>query len=340
MHRLLLPMLPLLLLLGGSLHAQGPDTLFLDREQRECARDTAYYYRIYEPLDDTLYAVADYFRWGVLHMEGRMIGYRQGALKEGPFRYYYETGAPQAAVSYVRNEEEGEYRSWYPDGKLQSKGQYGLGRRVGIFTTWYSDGNLESEGGYRNNERHGPWTYWHPNGAVKGKGVFDRNVESGHWEWRYEDGELEGMGEFDPITAKGERTWYDRSGRVCANEMLLESTIVEGTYIAEDGSEHHDTKLAYSKPRPADLDDSEEMTKYFAKLVEYPEEAGGRTGYVILSAIIDRTGAISDMRIEMSTNDLFDAAARAAVRAVEWRPGIRHGIAAMDYVVVPLVFKP
>ena len=78
------------------------------------------------------------------------------------------------------------------------------------------------------------------------------------------------------------------------------------------------------------------------KKLHYPELAkkAGIEGRVVLDVHISRNGDIRDIKVKESLGKSgCDEAAIAAVRVVEWNPGVKKNKAVSSWVSIPVVFK-
>lgn len=75
------------------------DTVWLNKMQKECYKDTATYYRVIK-IDKTLnYLVNDYYLTGELYMKGTLTSLKPEA-REGNFHWYYKGGQKKRMYTY------------------------------------------------------------------------------------------------------------------------------------------------------------------------------------------------------------------------------------------------
>jgi TonB family protein len=75
--------------------------------------------------------------------------------------------------------------------------------------------------------------------------------------------------------------------------------------------------------------------------VKYPAEAVKKKleGEVIVAALIDETGKIAEIKVESSTEQIFNDAAMTAVRQTEFEPATWEGKPIKKWFTVPIRFK-
>ncbi|MET0299332.1 MAG: TonB family protein, partial [Flavitalea sp.] len=74
---------------------------------------------------------------------------------------------------------------------------------------------------------------------------------------------------------------------------------------------------------------------------QYPEDAveNGIQGTVVVQFIVDREGAVSDVRILSGPKELQEAAIKVIKKSGKWEPGIQNGRKVPSYKKQPIVFK-
>lgn len=90
------------------------DTIYYDANWEETVKDSAEYYRISEKKE-RLYHVRDYYLSGALQMEGNYTSFDPD-IREGYFKWYYESGQKFAEGNFVHGQREGLWTFWFPDG--------------------------------------------------------------------------------------------------------------------------------------------------------------------------------------------------------------------------------
>ncbi len=74
---------------------------------------------------------------------------------------------------------------------------------------------------------------------------------------------------------------------------------------------------------------------------EYPREANGREGSVVIRILISDTGHVDEVAIVRATPaGLFDASAIAAFSAARFSPGYLNGVAVKSQLTVEVQYTP
>jgi TonB family protein len=74
-------------------------------------------------------------------------------------------------------------------------------------------------------------------------------------------------------------------------------------------------------------------------LYPYESRTAGESGRVVVEFIVDRSGAVVDLRVTESTGALFSVVALKAVARWKFEPALRGGRAVRFRMVVPIVFN-
>lgn len=85
-----------------------------------------------------------------------------------------------------------------------------------------------------------------------------------------------------------------------------------------------------------------ELLGFFAKNINYPEIAirAGVEGKVILSFVVDKSGAINDAKVLKGIGAGCDEEALRVIKSMpRWKPGKQNGNAILTRISVPVVFK-
>ena len=84
------------------------------------------------------------------------------------------------------------------------------------------------------------------------------------------------------------------------------------------------------------------MDKWVYQYVKYPQEAvdQGISGRVMVSFIIDETGAVTDVKVTRGADPLLDAeAVRVVAASPKWKPGRHRGKKVKTAVTIPVEFR-
>ena len=86
----------------------------------------------------------------------------------------------------------------------------------------------------------------------------------------------------------------------------------------------------------------EEMMKFLAANVKYPEEAysQGIEGRVVLTFIVEVDGTITNVKVSKKVNELLDAEAIRVVNSMpKWKPGKQNGKEVRVKYTIPVIFR-
>jgi len=91
----------------------------------------------------------DFFEWCERDRGETLGAGGQEAVKHGPFRVFWESGALRQLGGYLEGRAEGEWRSWHHDGRLAERGAFSAGLREGLWERWTPDGRPRAQERYR-----------------------------------------------------------------------------------------------------------------------------------------------------------------------------------------------
>jgi len=87
-----------------------------------------------------------------------------GAVKHGPWRFYFPNGQLQREGYYSNGRKSGRFTSWHTSGVKTSEGIYKKDRKFGIWREWTPAGHLRMETPYVESEIHGYRYFFYSNG--------------------------------------------------------------------------------------------------------------------------------------------------------------------------------
>lgn len=99
--------------------------IYLDSTWNETTSENYKYYRIVTDYysEKDLYAIKDYYKSGVLQMEGTSKT-KDANSKEGEFVFYYENGNKKEVTNYIKSRPNGKSSEWYENGNKKLEGEY------------------------------------------------------------------------------------------------------------------------------------------------------------------------------------------------------------------------
>jgi len=117
----LLALFPILLFSQNS----SDKIIYFDSSGKETSKENQTSYRIIKDYstEKDLYQIKDYYKSGVLKMDGTSKT-KDGFSKEGKYVYYYENGNKKTAENYFKGRLKGDFKEWYENGNLKLEGEY------------------------------------------------------------------------------------------------------------------------------------------------------------------------------------------------------------------------
>lgn len=156
---------------------------------------------------------------------------------------------------------------------------------------------------------------------------------------------LEGQGEHDFHQTKKNAqkyteflNWRENSGNYKRSETADSVKIapeLDPTFVYEETNDSLEQKPAFTGGDAA-------MTKYLANTVKYPAIAqeNGVEGQVMVSAIVEPDGSLSDFKIAKSVDPSLDREALRVVKTMpKWEPGKRKEKAVRVRTSIPVTFR-
>lgn len=129
------------------LSVSGQDTTFFNSRWQKTTKDSAAFYRLIE-RDSLGLRFDDFYINGILQMTGYSLT-SDSLLKDGFFRYYFESGKLSLEGSFSKNVRTGNWKMYYPDGQLY------------CLTNYTAKGDIDGEE-----------NYFYPDGKVKRSDIY------------------------------------------------------------------------------------------------------------------------------------------------------------------------
>lgn len=83
-----------------------------------------------------------------------------------------------------------------------------------------------------------------------------------------------------------------------------------------------------------------EMQSFITRNINYPEEAGGEQGRVIVEFVVNKDGSISDVKVIRGLNEVLDKEAARVIQSMpNWKPGKQRGKTVRVRYSVPVMFR-
>jgi antitoxin component YwqK of YwqJK toxin-antitoxin module len=270
--------------------------IYLDSLWKETPEGNHKYYRIIESYDSQkrLYKIKDYYKSGVLKMEGNSET-TEILSSEGEFVFYYENGNKKRIVNYNKNRPIGKEEQWYENGTKKSEREY-----------------FESKNNIRNNYKL--YQYWNSEGkqtVIDGNGYYEEKSENHSDSGTIKNGFKEGI-------------WKGKYNKNCKYiETYKEGEIVSGVSTDENNKEYKYTEL---ESRPEPKGGLQNFYNYIAKNFKIYKEHEKIKGTIITSFIVDIDGKIIEPKTIQSINDTLDYEAIDVITSYKkWIPGKLRG---------------
>lgn len=254
------------------------------------------YYRIIESYDSQrgLYKIKDYYKSGILQMEGNsktddLFTY------EGEFIYYYENGNKKEIVNYNKSKRIGKFEQWHENGNKKTEGEY-----------------FESKNGIQNSLKINQ--YWNPDGkqtVTNGNGYLEDIDEKHSDSGSYKNGFKEGI-------------WKGVYNKNCKyTETYKEGKIISGISTDENNKEYEYDELE-NKPEPKG--GIQNFYKYIGKNFKIYKGDENVKGTIIIAFIVDKDGQIVEPQIVQSLKQSLDDEAMDVITSFKkWIPGKQRG---------------
>lgn len=268
--------------------------IYLDSTWNETTSENYKYYRIIKDYysDKDLYLIKDYYKTGVLQMEGTSRT-KDANSKEGEFVFYYENGSKKAVTNYMKSR---------PNGKNSE---------------WYENGNKKLEREYIEDEKKRTTQikinqFWDTNGVQKvvdGNGFFEDQGESESEKGEIKNGLKEGP-------------WEGSSTKFSSNfkENYINGKLISGKSIDKNGKTYNYTEAEVApEPKNGIMD----FYKFIAKNYKIPNYLPkGVRGKVYITFVVNKDGKIVEPRI---LKDLGFGTGQEAERVITAYDGFTSG---------------
>jgi len=130
--------------------------------------DQAVYYRLYQRTKDSLgrrlFMVKDYYKNGVLQMQGSYLNSLNN--RSGTFTWYYDNQNKKEEGYYKDNKRQGEFIYWYISGKLETKSFYDKDTLCKYRLYYENDSIHVIADSYKHGEMNGQLISYFPNGKI------------------------------------------------------------------------------------------------------------------------------------------------------------------------------
>ncbi len=229
--------------------------------------------------------------------------------------YYYSNRSLQSKGSYTHGKKDGLWLDYYPNGMLRDSIAYNMGNKTGNSYAWHSNGFMQDSAVW-NNDGSGVEVSWFDNGNVASAGRFSAGYnQNGKWQF------------------------FHKNGKLSALEVYHDGVLTDKQYFDEDGNGIADTT---NKDRAAEFPGGmKAWQKYLSKNLYFPTQykfENADKAVVVVSALIDEDGNISDVEINTPLYPAFDDIALKVVKkSPKWQPAIQHN-RRVTYTILQAVY--
>ncbi|MBL7739465.1 MAG: energy transducer TonB [Chitinophagaceae bacterium] len=288
---------------------------FYDYNWKRCDPSLARYFSLIE-FKDSLWHRSDYYiRERKLQMQG---AYRDSSSKT----------------------EEGLFRHYHANGRLQAEGKYVNGKKQGIWLRYYNSGMMHDSVFYVNGQPSGTALGWYPNGNPKDSSAYKDDGTAVKIEW-FDNGNPSSAGRTKNEKLHGRWAFYHKNGNISARETYDQGILTTREYFDEEGKLKPDTS---NRDRPARFKGGHEAWgKHLLSKLYFPNQyriTGADKIVIVISAIIDEEGKVTDAEIYSSFHpDLDEIALKAVKSSPKWDPSVSHNRNVKYYIRQPVTFS-
>jgi len=284
--------------------------IYYDSIGKDVSKENHSSYRIIKDYhtEKDLYQIKDYYKSGVLKMEGNSKT-KEGNSREGEFVYYYESGKKKRIENYIKSRLNGNFSEWYENGNPKLKGEY-----------------IESERGFNSDLKiHDFWNSNNEQTVKTGNGFYEENGEKfslrGNVKNGLKDGEWQG---------------YNEITKYRYTDIYNNGNFVSGKSINSDGLERQYNAL---ESRPLPQKGINDFYKFIGSNFVKTKDAviNKVSGKVIVQFVIEKDGKIVEPKILKSLGYGLDEEAIRVITSYEnWLPAKQRGIPVRVLYTIPI----
>jgi len=241
--------------------------IFLDSSWNETTSENYKYYRIIKDYysDKELYVINDYYKTGVLQMEGTSKT-KDGESKTGEFTFYYENGNKKSISNFVKGRPNGKESEWYENGNKKLEGEYIEDKKK--FTAQLKINQF--------------WNSKNVQTLIEGNGdyeeVGENSFASGKVKNGFKDGNWQG---------------YDKKIGYTFSENYENQKLISGVSVDSNNiSRNYEVVELRPEPKNGIMD----FYKHVMKNFQTPE-IKGLSGKIVIGFTVDKNGEIIDPKI-------------------------------------------
>ncbi|WP_202700637.1 energy transducer TonB [Flavobacterium sp. UGB4466] len=284
--------------------------IYRDSIGKDASKEDHAFYTIIKDYytDKDLYQIKNYYKSGVLQMEGNSKT-KDGSSREGEYIHYYENGKKRRTENYIKSRLNGNISEWYENGNPLLKGEYieskkGISSEMKIYDFWDV------------NNKHK---------VINGNGTYEENGEpfssKGSLKNGFKDGEWK-------IINKNTGHQYD--------DIYKEGTFISGKSTDNNGIE---TQYNILESRPLPKKGIQDFYNFIGANFSKTKEAVANkiSGRLIIQFVIEKDGKITEPKILKPLGYGLDEEAMRVITSYEnWIPGQQRGIPVRVNYSIPL----
>lgn len=284
--------------------------VYFDSIGKDASKENHNSYRIIKDYytEKDLYQIKDYYKSGVLKMEGNSKT-KDGFSKEGKYVYYYENRNKKREENYIKSRLNGSFLEWYENGNPKLIGEY-----------------FESENGFSSDMKIDDfWDSKNEHTIKNGNGFFEEDREKFSTKGNLRNGLKDGE-------------WKDinKITKYQYIEIYSKGKFVSGRTINPNGIENQYDALE-TKPLPQK--GIPDFYKFIgANFVKTKEAVANKiSGKLIVRFVIEKDGKIVEPKILKSLGYGLDEEAIRVITSYEnWIPAKQRGIPVRVQYTIPL----
>ena len=259
--------------------------------------------RFYTELDkkDSLWERKDYFiHERSLQMKG---SYTDTSCKiaQGTFVYYYSNRSLQSQGNYKDGKKDGLWLDYYPNGMMQDSIFYVMGNKTGSAYAWHANG-YQQDSAVWNSDGSGVEISWFDNGSVASAGRYSAGYKQ-NGKWQY----------------------FHKNGKLSALELYRDGVLLDKQYFDENGNGMDTTNKDRAAIFPGG---AKAWQNYLSRHLYFPAQykfENADKAVVVVSAVIDEDGNVTDVEINTPLYPAFDEIALKVIKnSPKWQPAIQH----------------
>lgn len=285
--------------------------IYLDSTWNETTSENYKYYRIIKDYysDKDLYVIKDYYKSGVLQMEGTSKT-KDANSKEGEFVFYHENGNKKSATNYVKSRPNGKSSEWHENGNKKLEGEY-----------------IEDEKTYVGELKVFQfWNLKNVQTVLDGNGDLEEISEFFYASGTIKDGFKDGI-------------WqgFDKKVGYTFNENYENQKLISGVSV-DSNKVSRTYKVVEVRPEPKK--GMMDFYKHIGKNFQVPEKKG-LGGKIIVGFTVDKNGEIIEPKILKSIGYGTDEEAIKVVTTYKnFAPGEVRGIKVRCAFSLPISIQP